>query len=95
MKYVGRGGYGRVFEVDYNGTTCAAKQVHPMLLQFAAGEKREQLKQLFLREYLLHSKLDHPNIVKMLGVYYPSEDVLPVLVMELMECTLTRIFPCM
>ena len=30
MKYVGRGGYGRVFEVDYNGTTCAAKQVHPV-----------------------------------------------------------------
>ena len=79
---VGRGAYGRVFEADYNGTTCAAKQIHPLLLKDVSVV--EAIKQLFLRECLLHSKLDHPNIVKMLGVNYPSEgDVLQV--MELME----------
>jgi len=44
---------------------------------------------MFLSECLLHSKLDHPNIVKMLGVLYSSVgDVLP---MELMEYTLTTL----
>ena len=52
----------------------------------------KQVKEEFLHECLLHSKLDHPNIVKMLGVYYPSEQaVLPALVMELMDCSLTSL----
>ena len=89
---LGRGGYGRVFAVDYNGVTCAAKEIHPMLVENVPPEERTQVKQMFLRECLLHSKLNHPNIVKMLGVYYPNDQaVLPVLVMELMECNLTQL----
>jgi len=86
---LGRGAYGRVFVVDYNGVKCAAKEIHPILLQYA-GRNVELIKESFLRECILHSNLHHPNIVKMLGVYYRNDQtVLPVLVMELMDCSLT------
>ena len=86
---LGRGAYGRVFAVDYNGITCAAKEIHSMLLEDVSSDLFEQE---FLRECLQHSRLHHPNIVKMLGVYYPNDQaVLPVLVMELMKCNLTRL----
>ena len=29
---LGRGAYGRVFAVEYNGVTCAAKEIHPILV---------------------------------------------------------------
>ena len=29
-KEIGRGAYGRVLEVDYEGTLCAAKEVHAL-----------------------------------------------------------------
>ena len=90
---LGRGAYGRVFAVEYNGVTCAAKEIHAILIQATCTPSQlSRLKQTFLRECLLHSKFHHPNIVKMLGVYYPNDQaVLPVLVMELMECNLTQL----
>ena len=85
---LGRGTFGRVFAVDYNGITCAAKDIHYSL----ETAKSSLLKRHFLHECVQHSKLHHSNIVKMLGVYYPSDQaVLPVLVMELMECNLTQL----
>jgi len=63
-----------------------------MLVERTSPAQREHTKQMFLSECLFNNKLDHPNIVKMLGVYYPSErDIPPVLVMELMEYTLTTL----
>ena len=76
--------------MDYNGVTCAAKEIHA-ILNISVVECYK-IKQDFLQECLLHSKLHHPNIVKILGVYYPNDQaVLPVLVMELMECNLTQL----
>ena len=89
---VGRGAYGRVFAVDYNRVTCSAKEIHPILIESVTVGERSTIKQDFLQECLLHSKLHHPNIVKMLGVYYPNDQaVLPVLVVELMESNLTQL----
>ena len=104
---LGRGAYGRVFAVDYNGVTCAAKmhvsdvarqekfRSAPFIAKMQANLHYiigSTSKGNFLRECVQHSKLHHPNIVKMLGVYYPSDQaVLPVLVMELMECNLTQL----
>ena len=51
----------------------------------------ERVVQNFLLECLQHSKLRHPNIVKMLGVFYPIKQMIPVLVMELMDCNLTQL----
>ena len=91
---LGRGAFGRVFAVEYNGITCAAKEIHPILLDQENVGPAEfwQIKQDFLLQYLQHSRLHHPNIVKMLGVYYPNDQaVLPVQVMELMQYSLTQL----
>ena len=92
-RVVGEGVSGRVFAVDYNGVMCAAKEIRPRLLgDDVAAVDRSWRKRMYLREFLLLSKLHHPNIVKMLGVYYRNDQaVLPVLVMELMECNLTQL----
>ena len=83
---LGRGAFGRVFAVNYNGVKCAAKEIHSILLQNSFQHLRED----FLRECIVHSKLHHPNIVKMLGIHYPSDQAAsPILVMELMDCSLT------
>ena len=54
-KEIGRGAYGRVFEVDYEGTLCAAKEVHALLLQYAQGDDLQKIKDDFLREYQIWS----------------------------------------
>ena len=85
---LGRGAFDRVFTVDYNGVVYAAKEIHPALLEDGARfpGKTERIKREFLHECIQHGKLHHPNIVKMLGVCYLSEQaVLPILVMELMN----------
>ena len=83
---LGQGSYATVYKAEYNGTSCAAKQVDLSVTHFP-----ERVKQNFLLECLQHSKLSHPNIVKMLGVFYPKKETLPVLVMELMEYNLTQL----
>ena len=64
---IGRGAYGRVFEVDYGGTVCAAKEVHEILLQYAQGGEHSKITEDFLRECQIWSTLRHPCIVQFLG----------------------------
>ena len=49
-KEIGCGAYGRVFEVDYAGTLCAAKEIHEVLLHFAEGNDFQKLRDDFLNE---------------------------------------------
>ena len=49
-KEIGRGAYGRVFEVDYQGTLCAAKEVHALLLQYSQAEEFRKITTDFLNE---------------------------------------------
>ena len=35
---LGRGSYGVVYEVMWRGTPCAAKKIHPLLLEAVPGE---------------------------------------------------------
>jgi len=67
---IGRGAYGRVFEVDYEGTHCAAKEVHALLLQYAQGDELQKIQDDFLRECEIWSTLRHPSIVQFLGSYW-------------------------
>ena len=66
-KEIGRGAYGRVFEVDYEGTLCAAKELHALLLQYSQGDNLRKIIDDFLNECQIWSTLRHPCIVQFLG----------------------------
>ena len=66
-KQIGVGAYGRVFEVDYEGTLCAAKEVHALLLQYADGDSLQKIKENFLSECQVWSILRHSCVVQFLG----------------------------
>lgn len=84
---LGRGAYGRVFEVDHGGTRCAAKEIHDALLQYSHGEALQKIKDDFITECFVWSTLRHPNVVLFLGIYYPlgDESGIPIMVMEKMQ----------
>ena len=80
---LGRGSYAAVFEVMVQGTPCAAKEVHPILMSARSREN-------FYAECIRSSQLLHPNIVQFIGIYYPNPNAdLPWLVMELMYTNVT------
>ena len=88
---LGRGAYGKVFTVKYREKIYAAKEIHSLLLEVANPEEKRKIKNTFLRECYHCSLLHHPNIVRFVGVYYPEVDsVFPVMMMELMEESLTH-----
>ena len=64
---IGVGAYGRVFEVDYEGTLCAAKELHALLLKYAQGDDLVKIKDDFLSECRIWSILRHPCVVQFLG----------------------------
>ena len=87
---IGRGAYGLVKKVSMHGTTCAAKDIHAILINYASDKELERITKSFLEECVKCSKLFHPNIVQFLGIHYPSNQAkLPWLVMELLDCSLT------
>ena len=89
---IGVGAYGKVFEVNYCGSTYAAKQVHPILVQGVSREEIEATKRAFLFECVQSSALSHPNVVQFLGVYNPGgQSPLPALVMERMQENLSSL----
>ena len=88
---LGRGAYGRVFEVRYRGSVCAAKEVHSILIQLSqmVPEERRRLQDSFLRECDYCKELNHPNIVHFIDLYHPPQQSFPVMIMELMDESLT------
>ena len=88
---LGRGAYGKVFTVKYREKIYAAKEIHSLLLEVANPEEKRKIKNTFLRECYHCSLLRHRNVVRFIGVYCPKMDsVFPVMMMELMEDSLTH-----
>ena len=84
---IGQGSYGKVYEVECHGAIYAAKEF------YFRKEGMQQSIQLYMKECLRCSKLHHPNLVTLLGVYY-SENAgiwkeLPIIIMERMASNLT------
>ena len=67
-KEIGRGAYGRVFEVDYQGSLCAAKEIHALLLQCSQDEGVPKITTDFLNECQIWSTIRHPCVVQFLGL---------------------------
>jgi len=53
---LGKGAYGRVFTVKYNGVICAAKEIHSILV-----EASDRYQANFMLECIRCSELTHPN----------------------------------
>jgi len=88
-KELGRGAYGSVFTVKYDGVVYAAKMIYPILTDNVSAEQKQGIKDDFVQECLRCSSIQHSNIVQFMGVYYPGRSSLPIMVMELMDTSLT------
>ena len=79
--------YGNIFKAKYRGSLCAAKEIQSILTEASTSERNE-LQDDFIRECYLWSTLNHQNIVRFIGIYYPPQQS-PVMIMELMDENLT------
>ena len=83
---LGTGSYGAVCKAMCDQLICAAKLLHPVLF---APEPSKPIRSFELEcEFL--SRVNHPNIVQYLGTYRDPETNAPVLLMELMDESLTH-----
>jgi len=87
---IGEGAYGRVIKVTVHSTLCAAKEIHSILVKGVSPAESTAIKQRFLEECCISSRIHHPNVVHVLGIHYPTPEAkLPWLVMEMMRKSLT------
>ena len=95
-KSLGVGSYGSVCKAKCDDLVCAAKIIHPTLVLSKASQyiSPEREHRLPIRRFELEcdflKEMKHPNIVQYLGVYVDPETGLPVLLMELMDESLTH-----
>jgi serine/threonine protein kinase len=94
---LGIGSYGSVCKAKYDDLFCAAKIIHPTLLDPTATKQRIAFQsehrlpiRRFEQECEFMSAIRHPNIVQYLGMFRDTETHLPVLLMELMDDSLTH-----
>ena len=93
---LGTGSYGAVYKAKCDDLLCAAKIIHPTLLdltklqQVAPHEEHRLPIRRFEQECEFMSAIRHPNIVQYLGTFRDTDTRLPVLLMELMDDSLTH-----
>ena len=64
---IGSGRFGKVFEVKYFGTTCAAKELQTEAIGLGEGEM-ESFKDQCMKHCYKYSMFHHPNIVEFFGI---------------------------
>ena len=95
-KILGIGAYGKVCRARYGSLPCAAKVIHetlfdPEALKLVGRGKKHRLPfERFKQECEVLHNLRHPNIIQYLDVYQDPDTKLPVLLMELMDGSLTH-----
>ena len=89
---LGVGSYGTVYRAKCDDLLCAAKCLHPAILYQANAQAEYSRSPVsrFEREIHLLSSFHHPNIVQYLGVHEDSNMKQPVLLMELLDQSLTK-----
>jgi len=85
---LGVGSYGAVYRALCDELPCAAKIIHPTLFETNDPGARKIIER-FEQECQFLSGVRHPHIVQYLGVSRDHESGLPVLLMELMDSSLT------
>ena len=93
---LGIGAYGKVCKAKCDDLLCAAKIIHstlfdPTALHQIAPQREHRLPiRRFEQECEFMSAIRHPNIVQYLGMFGDPKTCLPVLLMELMDDSLTH-----
>ena len=93
---LGIGSYGKVCRAKCDDLVCAAKLMHetlfdPTAQQLIAPHREHRLPmRRFEQECEFLSTIRHPNIIQYLGIYQDPATSLPVLLMELMDDSLTH-----
>ena len=95
--FLGIGAYGKVCKAKCDDLLCAAKLMHETLFnsltaeQLIASERKQRLPiRRFEQECEFLGTIRHPNIVQYLGLCQDPYTHLPVLLMELMDDSLTH-----
>ena len=93
---LGIGSYGKVCKAECDGLVCAAKLIHETLFDPTAKvesslqrEHRLPMRR-FEQECDFLSAVRHPNIIQYLGVHQDPDTHFPVILMELMDDSLTH-----
>ena len=86
---LGVGSYGAVYKAKCDQLPCAAKILHPVLFQ-TNDPGSQRILERFEQECGFLSSIRHPNIVLYLGVHRDRDSRLPVLLMELLDSSLTK-----
>ena len=93
---LGIGSYGKVCKAKCDSPLCAAKLIHetlfdPTAQQLIAPQREHRLPiRRFEQECEFLSTIRHPNIIQYLGICRDPDTGLPVLLMELMDDSLTH-----
>ena len=83
-KFLGKGGWGSVFEGKYCGCTVAVKQIYEELLNVSS-----YYRELFEREMNIASRCRHPCLLQFIGA--TNDDGSALFVTELMESSLRNL----
>ena len=86
---LGHGAYGAVYKAKCDQLPCAAKILHPTILD-PTDPGAERIMQRFQLECSVLERIRHPNIVQYLGLCRDPESRLPALLMELLDESLTK-----
>ena len=86
---LGHGSYGAVYKAKCDQLPCAAKVLHPTILD-PADPGAGKIMDRFQQECAFLESIRHPNIVQYLGMTRDPESRLPVLLMELLDESLTK-----
>ena len=85
---IGKGSYGEVRYATCDKLVCAAKCMHKVFFEDSTV-RRDDLIDEFVRECEWMSEMKHPNVTQFLGYYMDPVSRMPVLLMELMDESLT------
>ena len=86
---LGHGSYGAVYKAKCDQLPCAAKVLHPTILD-PRDPGAGKIMNRFRQECGFLESIRHPNIVQYLGMTMDPDSRLPVLLMELLDESLTK-----
>ena len=86
---LGHGSYGAVYKAKCDQLPCAAKILHPIILD-PTDPGAGKIMDRFRQECAFLESIRHPNIIQYLAMTMDPDSRLPILVMELLDESLTK-----